>query len=234
MKCIVANWKKHPATKAEAVALARASDFAGMVICPPHQFLEIVHRVIKNALLGAQDYAPDLSKHGVRYVIIGHSDRRAAGETDDGIAEKMARAVFDGLTPILCVGETREQRIRGEAEQIIIKQLRVGLSKISFLQSDRRNLIAEIWIAYEPVWAISTARGAEPATPENAVARIAFIKEQLLHLHCQFSVKFLYGGSVTSANAPSFLRHHDIDGLLVGAASIIPKEIKKIWQSAKK
>lgn len=228
-KIIIANWKEHSATEAAAVALARASDFKGVVICPPHRFLGLFgfEFLLKHAALGAQDYASDIYGLGCRYVIIGHSDRRRLGDTDTIVAEKMACAVSDGLTPILCVGETAEQRARGKVEQVITEQLRVGLSEI-------RHLKSEIWIAYEPVWAISSELNVQSETPVGAAARIAFLKEHMLHFgKGKFNIgswKFLYGGSITSANAHSFLAHTGIDGLLVGAASIQPIEIQKIWQ----
>lgn len=229
MKLLVANWKDNPATPAEAMTLAKSSDFSGMVICPPHRFLGLFGSglLLKHAVLGAQDYAPDIHTLGCRYVIIGHSDRRRLGDTDVLVAEKMACAVSDDLTPILCVGETAEQRVRGEAEPVITEQLRVGLSKIQHLKS-------EIWIAYEPVWAISSELNAQPETPVGAAARIAFLKEQALQLNSvKLTVhngKFLYGGSITSVNAYSFLEQSLINGLLVGAASVQPIEIQKIWQ----
>lgn len=232
-KILIANWKEYPRIEAKAVALARASDFQGMVICPPRWFLDVLgsgkagNFKLQHAALGGQDYEPGLPSLGVRYVIIGHSDRRRLGDTDVIVAEKMACAVRDGLTPILCVGETREQRARGKVEQVIMEQLRVGLSEI-------RNLKSEIWIAYEPVWAISVEPGAAPETASHAAARIAFLKERVLPFsNGKLKVehwKFVYGGSITSANAHSFLAHTGIDGLLVGAASVQPIEIQKIWQ----
>lgn len=231
-KIIIANWKGHPAIEAEAVDLARASDFSGMVICPPKQFLKTVSRVLKNAVLGAQDYAPDIYGLGCRYVIIGHSDRRRLGDTNALVAEKMACAVSDGLTPILCVGETAEQRACGKTESVITEQLRIGLSKIQTLVRGEGK--GEIFVAYEPVWAISVEPGASPDTAFHAAARIAFLKKQVLQYSSwkweMGNGKFLYGGSITSANAHSFLTPIDIDGLLVGAASVQPIEIQKIWQ----
>lgn len=242
-KLIVANWKEYPATEAEAVALAKASDFKGVVICPPHQFLAAVRGAIKYAALGAQDYASDLSDHGAQYAIIGHSDRRAAGDTASIVAEKMALAVGDGLIPILCVGETREERARGARETAIRQQIQtafaiirahdsLAVSQLNPLASEIRNQKSEIWIAYEPVWAISAASNGEPATPADAGARIAYIKEYLLHGSYSFPARFLYGGSITSTNAQAFLEHPDIEGLLVGAATVRNQEIKKLWQLA--
>ena len=228
-KCIVANWKEYPTTEAGALALARASDFEGMIICPPHRFLGLLNSgsLLKHAALGAQDYVSDAAGRGVRYVIIGHSDRRRLGDTNDSIAEKMARAVSDGLTPILCVGETREERERGKTEAAIREQLKIGLSKIQ--KSAIRNPKSEIWIVYEPVWAISTEAHAQPETAGGATRIICFIKEQLIQYK---DSRFLYGGSVNAENAHLFLEQRDIDGLLVGAASLHKEEIEIIWQLA--
>ena len=231
-KTVVANWKDHPATEEEAVALALASDFENAVVCPPHRFLDAAGSVLHQARLGAQDYGPDDKDRRVAYVIVGHSDRRKEGETNDIIAEKVALAAADGLIPILCVGETHEQRARGQKEEVIREQVRVGLSKMQ----DLGFKIQELLIAYEPVWAISTESGTRPEKPEDAVASIAFIKEQLLHFFNPDSrfkipdVRFLYGGSVSSENVQIFISQNDIDGVLVGAASLNPEEIKQIWQ----
>ena len=122
-KLIVANWKAHPATEDEAVRLAAASDFKNVIICPPHQFLAAVQGVLKYAGLGGQDYAPDLAEHGAWYTLVGHSDMRAAGDTLDIIAEKMALAAGDGLIPILCVGESAEERAAGRENAVIRAQV---------------------------------------------------------------------------------------------------------------
>ncbi len=228
-KLIVANWKGHPATEREAIELAKASDFSRVVICPPHQFLEIVQGVLKYAVLGVQDYAPDAHDHGAQYAIIGHSDQRAAGDTASIIAEKMALAVGDGLIPILCVGEHAEERAAGAREAVIRDEIAAAFALIRASDS---FAVREAYIAYEPVWAISAVQGAKSATPAYARTRIAFMKEYLLHSGYSFPVKFLYGGSVTSVNAGLFLREEDIGGLLIGAASVRNGEIKKIWQEA--
>src|SRR3989338_11639033 len=163
MKYIIANWKMNPTTAKEAKALAKASDVADLVICPPVQYLEDVSGVIKKAKLGAQDlfweekgsFTGEVSgtqekEFGVEFVIIGHSERRKnLGETDEMVAKKIAAAFKDGLRPILCVGETREDRDRDKAREIIERELRVGLSRV--LTESK-----EIIIAYEPIWAIGT------------------------------------------------------------------------------
>ncbi len=227
MKIIIANWKAKITTEADAVALARGSDKEGLVVCPPHAFLDEVRAAIVHASLGAQDYAPDLSARGATHVIIGHSDRRREGETDDVIAEKIALAVSDGLIPILCVGETKPERDAGETHEVLKRQIRTALSRIP-------AETAPIFIGYEPVWAISTTPGAEPENPTDAARKIAFIREQVSHGSYRAMVSYIYGGSVTATTAGGFLEKENIQGLLVGGASLHEKEITNIWQQAQK
>lgn len=229
-KLVIANWKEYPATGAEAVSLAQACDVPGLVLCPPHAFLDEVSAVIKNASLGAQDYAPDLFVRGVRYAIIGHSDRRKAGESDDIVAEKAALSLDDGVIPVICVGESRTEREAGETDRAIRREAVAAMARISAHAQDFP--ISSVCFAYEPVWAISTAPGAVPATLDDAIHGISVIKEAMLHAHYPFVVRYLYGGSVTEENAGSFLLSDDIDGLLVGGASRNPSHIKAIWQQS--
>ena len=166
-KLIIANWKEYPATSGDAIALARACDVSGLVLCPPHAFLDEVSGTIRVASLGAQDYAPDLSSRGVRYAIIGHSDRRAAGDTDDIVAEKAALAMDDGIVPIICVGESRVERDRGDPARVVRREVVSALSRISAHAADFP--VSFVWFAYEPVWAISTAPHTVPATISDAI-----------------------------------------------------------------
>jgi len=222
MELIVANWKSHPATEEEAVLLARASDLEGLVICPPFNFLEAVRSVLAKARLGAQDFREGMA---VDYAIIGHSDRRREGETSELVAEKMAKAVAAGIIPILCVGETKKQKDLNLKEKVITEEIKINLSLILNSQFKIPNL----YIAYEPIWAISTSPGAEPDKPENTIATIAIIKQKLLEFGYNFPVKFLYGGSVTAKNAADFLQYPEIEGALVGAASINTQAINEIY-----
>lgn len=229
-KIIFANWKNRVKTEAEAVELARATDAKGLVLLPPHEFLREVRVVIKHAELGVQDYAPDAYVSGARYALIGHADRRSAGDADSIVAEKLALAVRDGLIPILCVGESRAEHDSGVTNGVLKRQVKEGFARITDAASEN----PAVYIAYEPLWAISVGAGAEHCSPETAVHRIAYVKEQLLHLGYGVTVKYLYGGSVTSKNAHEYLKSNDIDGLLVGAASVNKEELKKIWHSASK
>src|SRR3989344_8370843 len=143
-KLIIANWKMNPTSLKEAEKLAQESDVEGLVICPPFLFLEEVSKIIKKAKLGAQDcfweekgaYTGEISPKelkslGVEYVIIGHSERRQnLGETDEIVAKKIKAAVEEGLTPILCVGETRAERDAGKTKEVVERELKVGLSLV--------------------------------------------------------------------------------------------------------
>ena len=229
-KIIFANWKERIKTEAVAVALARATDAKGIVLLPPHEFLSEVRAVVQHAELGVQDYAPDAFVSGARYSLVGHADRRAAGDTDEIVAEKLALAVRDGLIPVLCEGENRAELDSGVTNEVLKRQLRQGLSRLRDLNFE----ICPVYVAYEPLWAISTGADAERCSPETAANCIAYLKEQLLHLGCGVEAKYLYGGSVTSKNAEEDLHNKDIDGLLVGAASINVEELKNIWHSASK
>jgi|GEM_PF-2511676 len=228
-KIIFANWKKKITTEADAIALAQATDVAGLVLLPPHEFLREVKSVVTHALVGVQDYAPDAWAMGARYALVGHADRRALGDTDTIVAEKLALALLDGVTPIFCIGENRAERDAGEAHGIIKHQLLRGLSRL--MQLDIEN--PTIGIAYEPLWAISN-RGNEECSIETALHRIAYIKEQLLHLGYCGVVKYVYGGSVTVKNAEKYIHSNEIDGLLVGAASVEKEELQTIWHLASK
>jgi triosephosphate isomerase len=153
---------------------------------------------------------------GARLALVGHSERRHIfGETDEDCAEKCAALERGGLTPMLCVGETLEQRDAREAEATVTRQLRAGLSKMTQLQT------RQVAIAYEPVWAIGTGRN---ATPEDASSMHALIRKELETL-CGDRARtttILYGGSVNPSNAASLLAASEVDGLLVGGASLDP------------
>jgi triosephosphate isomerase len=153
---------------------------------------------------------------GARVVLVGHSERRHVfGETDEETALKCAAVERGGLTPMLCVGETLEQRDAGQAAQVVVTQLRAGLSKMTQLATK------EPMIAYEPVWAIGTGR---TATPEDAAAMHAIIRDELASICGDRArlVPILYGGSVNPGNARSLLAAPNVDGLLVGGASLDP------------
>lgn len=237
MKLIIANWKMNPVSVAEAVELAKASDYENFVICPPYPFLQAVKSVIKKAKLGAQDLfwsgptgpytgeisAAELKNFGVEYVIIGHSERRKMGETNEMIADKVSAAVKEGLIPILCIGETLEEKKAGLREKVLSEQLKIGLSLVV-------GHLSLIYIAYEPVWAISTNPNAEPDTPEETRKVLDFLKSNIQNL--KSDIIFLYGGSVNADNIESFLQIPDISGALVGGASLKKDQLQKIWSKS--
>jgi triosephosphate isomerase (TIM) len=238
-KILVANWKSNPQNIKSAIKLAKAIDGKNIVIAPPSPFLEAVRKVIKKSTLGAQNVfwadgpytgeisAEDLKALKVKYVIIGHSERRKnLKETDRMINLKVKESVKSGLRVILCVGEPFSIRKRGvqSAKSFIGKQLTKDLSGIS--KKNSRLLI----VAYEPVWSISTERGSKPDTPEDAALMIDFIRNWLRSKGFSKN-QVIYGGSVNKNNAARFLRQKGISGALVGQTSLRPLEFKKIKSS---
>lgn len=240
----------NPLSVSEAVKLTKKEDIKGAVIAPPFVFLESVEKVLKQAELGAQDIfweekgaytgeisAAMLKNLKVKYVIIGHSERRCLGETDEIINKKLTATIKAGLTPILCVGEPLNIRKKGllSAKTFIKNQLLKNLKGINLksLNSKFSILNSRFIVAYEPVWAISTGTTGIPAKPEDAVEMHKFIKD-LLATRYSLLAKVLYGGSVNSKNAESFLKNPEIDGALVGGASLKPEEFKKIVKIAEK
>lgn len=232
-KVIVANWKMNPRTEGAARKLARDSDFVGVVVAPPFPFLEPVNKVLKNALLGAQDVffenpfpggaytgevsATMLKKLGVSYVIVGHSERRSLGETDAVVAKKVKALLAEKLKVILCVGEKKQVRSRGMAAVLhfIDGQLKRSLAGVSV----RKNIA----VAYEPVWAIGSGKNDRP---EDTAAVAKFIRKKL-------KLPVLYGGSVNSKNISEFFENGGVDGALVGGASLRGKEFKKLVTRSK-
>ena len=169
--------------------------------------------------------APMARDAGADYVLVGHSERRHIfGETDQQCADKCAAAERAGLTPLLCVGETLEQRERGETESIVVRQLKAGLSSLT--QCEATTSI----IAYEPVWAIGTGRN---ATPDDAAQIHTVLRNALADVigDRAANVSILYGGSVTPANVRQLLDAPNVDGVLVGGASLDPAKWLSICTS---
>lgn len=252
-KLLIANWKENPKTGNDAVALFRAatkmktSKDAKTVICPPFVYLEKLANVAqvskgKNRVaLGAQDvfwenegsYTGEISplmlkNLGVEYVIVGHSERRQwLGETDAMINKKIRAALETGLRVVLCVGESANIRKKGvvAAQNFVKGQLIKDLKDISFdaKKSDRFT------VAYEPIWAIGTGRNANPA---DARTMAIFIKQQLSFFSkspiANRQSLVLYGGSVNGNNVGDYIQFDEVDGALVGGASLKTEEWKKI------
>lgn len=244
---IAGNWKMHK-TIAEAVALtdALASSLADLpadrqvVICPTFTALaSVAARPHGHIALGAQNVYPEaqgaftgeiapgmLKEIGCQYVIIGHSERRQLfGETDAMVARKAAAVLDAGMTPIVCVGETRAERESGQAEQVVLGQVNAGLSSLS-------NRLAEIVIAYEPVWAIGTGL---TATSADAQAMHAAIRGELRRMGGDQADKVIiqYGGSVKPDNVDELMAQPDIDGALVGGAALVAESFVRIAKFVK-
>lgn len=242
------NWKMNT-TLHEAEALARAlvrslGDVSAVeiVLCPPFTNLQAVSAIIgsTNVILGAQDVfweragaftgeisPPMLTSVGAEYVIAGHSERRHILRESSAVVNKKTRAALaEGLRVILAVGETREQRHAGHTETVCADQLRDSLADIPSTE------MARVVIAYEPVWAIGTG---ETATPDQAQSAHAYIRDWLadrFDRETAQQTRVQYGGSVTAANAQSLLTQPDIDGALVGGASLKPDEFAAIVRAA--
>jgi triosephosphate isomerase (TIM) len=230
---IAGNWKMNPlGDDARTLAEALRSTIGGVsgverVLCPPYVYLAVVRDVLAglDIGLGAQDaYPQDTGAYTgevsaamlagiVRYVIVGHSERRTYfGETDETVRQKVAAVLRHGLQPIVCVGETLDQREAGQTADVLRRQVEEGLSGL--------HLPDDVIIAYEPVWAIGTGRAATAAIAEEACGMIRLLVAEGHGPAVAGSARILYGGSVTSANASDFLGQPDIDGALVGGASL--------------
>jgi triosephosphate isomerase len=242
---IAANWKMHK-TVAEAAAFVDtllpriAATQNDVVICPPFTALTAVverrygtavrvaaqnmHEEDSGAFTGEVS-APMLVELDVEAVVLGHSERRQYfGETDEALARKVPAALAVGLEPILCVGESEDARDAGETKAVLERQLQADLAALESTQ------IAEVVIAYEPIWAIGTGR---TATPEQAQEACAFIRDVVRIRGAESgAVRILYGGSVKPANAAELLALPDVDGALVGGASLDAEEFAAIVEAA--
>ncbi len=204
-------------------ASASAKGFGGLRFASQNCFWE-------NSGAYTGEISPIMLKNlGVDYVIIGHSERRKyLNETDEMINKKVLAGLKAGLKVILCVGEDLAIRKRGQeaAKDYVKKQLEKNLKEIGNWELGIGNLV----VAYEPVWAISGNKNSRPDTPENALEMIKFIKKTLNLKPYTLNPKILYGGSVDSKNIKNFLKYKEIDGALVGGASLKKDEVKKIWK----
>ncbi len=245
---VAGNWKMNK-TVEEARALIfdmslklRKITGVDKVICPPFTALVAGHSLLTGTGigLGAQnmhwedkgaftgEIAPGMVKEFCQYVIIGHSERRTYfGETDETVNKKVLAAQKHGLTPIVCVGETLEENETGRTAEVVRRQVLEGLKGLD------AAFVPQVVIAYEPVWAIGTGR-ASSGEHANAVHR-DIIRPAFAALYGEAAaqgVRILYGGSVTSANAAEFFAQPDIDGALVGGASLKIEEFIPITQAA--
>jgi triosephosphate isomerase len=247
-KLIVANWKMNPHSPEAAIRLAKSVERAAksgrgikIVVAPPFPYVPVIKPILRKAKLGAQDLfweeggarTGEVSGHqlkhfGVRYVIIGHSERRALGETDDVINKKLKAGLTQGFKVILCVGERWSVRKVGKAKNFIKNQL---LKDLKGIYNSKFKIYNSLIVAYEPVWAIGSGRNDDP---NDAGKMIDFIKKFLIVSYGFQKIKVLYGGSVNHKNAGEFIKQSAINGLLVGGASTKPKEFRKLIEMVKK
>ncbi|MCA1806108.1 MAG: triose-phosphate isomerase [Xanthomonadaceae bacterium] len=213
---------------------------ADVAVCPPYVYIPEVAQLLKGSSLGygAQDVsdqtagaftgevsAPMLNDFGCKYAIVGHSERRSLyGEGDDFTARKFAATRKAGLIPILCVGELLEEREQGITEQVVSRQLD------AVIQLEGVAALADAVIAYEPVWAIGTGK---TASPQQAQDVHAFIRGKIAALDAAVAekVQILYGGSVKGSNAAELFAMADIDGGLIGGASLAAEEFLTICRA---
>ena len=246
-RIIVGNWKMNPVSLKDAERLFKdISKFlpplkkTKVVVCPPLLYLEKLKKISKRIALGSQNvfvadtgpYTGEVSPRmvydaGARYVIVGHSERRALGEDNTLINKKLKAALTESLTPVLCVGEhTRDEShtyfnvVKAQLEECL-----AGISKSS---------ISKIIIAYEPVWAISTTPNQKDAAPADCLEMVIFIRKVLSDKFGSESsdTKIIYGGSANEKDAREFLEHGGVDGLLPGRASLDPKKFLQIIRIA--
>ncbi len=244
---VAGNWKMN-LRRSEAAALARglvdgvnAVKNAEVLICPPYIHIADAESIVSGSAvqLGAQNLSdqdggaftgeisgPMLKDYGCTHVIVGHSERRALyGESDEVVARKFARAQKHGLIPVLCVGELLEEREAGNTESVVARQLD------AVIQANGIATLANAIIAYEPVWAIGTGK---TATPRQAQEVHAFIRGKLAGMDSTIAegLRILYGGSVKSGNAEELFSQSDIDGGLIGGASLDAAEFLAICRAA--
>jgi triosephosphate isomerase len=242
---MVGNWKMN-ATHLEAIQMVQKlsyrldpKDFdrVEVVVCPPFTALRSLQTVIEadrlQIRLGAQHAhwedsgaftgevsAPMLAKLAVSHVICGHSERRQYfGETDETVNRRARAILRNGLTPIVCVGETLDQRESAETERVVVSQLDGGLAAI------KGDDLEKVVIAYEPVWAIGTGRN---ATPDDAGAVCGLIRTRLGERADAEAIRILYGGSVNAGNIKALMAKRHIDGALLGGASLDPDSFASI------
>ena len=245
---IAGNWKMNK-TVAEALALAQqlkreltGVNTVDLVICPPFTALQAVAGALagSNLALGAQNLywenfgaftgevnAFMLCELGCQYVIVGHSERRQIfGETNETVNKKIKAALASGLRPIVCVGETLAQRDADQVEKVLTNQVTGSLAGVTAEQMSR------CIIAYEPVWAIGTGRNATPSQAQEAHALIRGVLQKLFGAVVADTTRIQYGGSVKGDNARELMNQPDVDGALVGGASLKAQSFVEIVRNS--
>lgn len=245
---IAGNWKMHKTLKEGqelVVALRRELyqvENIDIVVCPPFTSLSYLADALEtsNIMIGAQDVywqeegaftgevsAVMLKDAGCKYVIIGHSERRQFfGETNQAVNNKLKAALKQGLTPIVCVGESLKEREAGKTFGVLEDHINNGLSEISELD------VLKLAVAYEPVWAIGTGKTATPAQAQEAHKYIRGLLEKLYNNKVAASVRIQYGGSVKPDNIAELMQQPDVDGALVGGASLKADSFASIVKQA--
>ena len=244
---IAANWKmnKTPSeTKAfmtEFKGLMPKGRWCDVAICVPAVCIPAAVRAMRETRvgIGAENcnanasgaYTGEIATNmlvdaGCKYVIIGHSERRAMGETDADVNAKVLAALEAGLIPIMCCGESLEQRESGITEEWIAMQIKLGLAGVS------EEKIRKVIIAYEPIWAIGTGRTATPEQAEEVCQHIRTVVRKLYSSKNARAISILYGSSMNEKNAYELLAQPDIDGGLIGGASPVPEKFVQIIEAA--
>jgi len=243
---VIANWKMNPQSLTEAKQLfnlvkrgVKNIKKVEVVICPPFVFLSNIQYLTLSIKLGAQDcfwgkegaytgeVSPRMLKNlGCQYVIIGHSERRRYfGETDEIINKKLKAVLETKINPILCIGETQEERGQGKTESVLRNQITSDLKGVSALK------FSKITIAYEPVWAVGTGNPCSVEEAQKIGLLIRKIISGIYNRALSKNLRILYGGSVNSKNAADYIKEANLQGLLVGGASLVAEEFIKIVES---
>jgi triosephosphate isomerase len=248
-KFVAGNWKMHgdlatnQSLLAALLVAARADDRARLAVCVPFPYLAQTQQMLRASTIGwgAQDVsehpsgaytgevaASMLRDFGCRYVIVGHSERRTLhGETDARVAAKAAAAVAAGLTPVCCFGETLDERESDATMAVVTRQVRALVARLG------NPGMASVVLAYEPVWAIGTGRNATPDQAQDVHAQVRALVAGALSPELASGLSILYGGSVKPANAAALFAMPDIDGGLVGGASLVAAEFLAIHEAAR-
>ena len=244
---IAGNWKmnKTPSETKEFMTQLKAimpkGRWCDVALCVPAICIPAAVRAMRETRvgIGAENchfeakgaYTGELATNmlvdaGCKYVIIGHSERRAMGETDADVNAKVLAALEAGLTPIMCCGETLEQREAGITDEWIAMQIKLGLQGVS------EDKIRKVVIAYEPIWAIGTGRTATPEQAEEVCENIRSVVRKLYSSKNARAISILYGGSMNEKNAYELMAQPDIDGGLIGGASLVPEKFVQIIEAA--
>jgi triosephosphate isomerase len=242
-KLVIANWKMNPGSLKEAKVLAKASRLHAsklkrtqLVICPPSLYIESLKSKGKVKIGGQNSSTEDrgsytgetspyqLRASGAEYVIVGHSERRKLGETNDMIAKKVVRAVVSGLIPIICIGENTH-----DADGAYLEELKTQL--ISAVSMIKPSELWKVIIAYEPIWAVGAVEAMSPHDIHGTTLYLKKIINDAYGNNFASTIKMLYGGSADANNAGMIMKEGRVDGLLVGRQSLEPDTFKLLLQA---